>query len=162
MPPVTEFSFRRPEGAKGYGDAEMTEKKRMQIEYPGILDYLHDAIVYEVTYDLTGKVDRSVALPVKCHPNAGHPDWNGRRLTVRLESIVLFSFRVFGAIAGKEEINSWRAGVSGETESELARLQGLGCDCSGTRFEIVFQSGSVLEGLCHRIAVEEGPACRES
>jgi len=139
----------------------MTGMKQMQIQDPAVLDYLHDATVDEVTYDLADKDDRSVVLSVRCHPDAGYPDWNGKRLVVRLESIVLFSFRAFGAVAGKEEINSWRSVVSAETESELARLQGLGCDCSGTRFEIVFQSGSVLEGLCHRITVEEGSACQE-
>jgi hypothetical protein len=127
----------------------------MVITDPNILEYLHDAIVLEVTYDLKDKESRSMTLSVNCEPDAGYPAWNGKQLSIRLESVVLASFSVFGAVTGMEQINSWGTSVSEAMVSEIKRLQVAGCDCSGVRFAVVFQSGSVLEGLCQRITAEE-------
>jgi hypothetical protein len=130
----------------------------MVITNPNILEYLHDAIVLEVTYDLKDKESRSMMLSVNCEPDAGYPAWNGKQLSIRLESVVLLTFSAFGAVAGKERVNSWTATVSEAIDAELQRLQGLGVDCSGVRFAVAFQSGSVLEGLCQRITAEERSA----
>ena len=127
----------------------------MEITDVTILSYLHDATVHEVAYDLRDENDRSMRLSVECDPAAGYSRWDGKRLDVRLESIVLASFSVFGALAGTEQINSWGTSVSEAMESEVRRLQAAGCDCRGVRFVISFQSGSVLEGLCKCITVEE-------
>ncbi len=127
----------------------------MLITDPNILEYLHDASVSEVAYDCRDASSRNMTLSVICTPDAGYPAWDGKRLCIRLESVVLLSFSAFGAVTGKERVDSWTANVSGAIEAELRRLQGLGIDCTGDRFVVAFQSGSVLEGLCQRITVEE-------
>jgi len=127
----------------------------MVITDPNTLEYLHDAVVLEITYDLRNKDSRSITLHVNCAPDAGYPAWNGKQLIIRLESVVLLSFSAFGAVTGNERVNSWTTIVSDAVDAELRRLQSRGVDCSGVRFAIAFQSGSVLEGLCHRITAEE-------
>jgi hypothetical protein len=127
----------------------------MMITDPNILEYLHDASVSEVVYDCKDNNSRNVTLSVTCPTDTGYPAWDGKRLSIRLESIVLLSFSAFGAVTGKERINAWTTCVSEPIESELRRLQGLGIDCSGVRFAVTFQSGSVLEGLCQSITAEQ-------
>lgn len=127
----------------------------MVINDPSILEYLHDATLLRITYDSQDSNSRSMMLSVKCVSDAGYPAWNGKQLIIRLESVVLVSFWAFGAVTGKERINSWARTCSQAMASELRRLQGLGADCSGVCFAIAFQSGSLLEGLCKRITVEE-------
>ena len=126
----------------------------MRIADLSMLDYLHDARVFHITYDLEREDDRSLILSVVCHPDSGYDAWNGKHLTVRLQGMVLLSLLAFGAVTGKERINLWSWGVSDSMESELNRLQEFGIDCTGTRFTLAFQSGSVLEGLCRSIIVE--------
>jgi hypothetical protein len=121
-----------------------------------MLEYLHDATVLTVLYDAEDRKGRALTLHVKCDPDAGYAEWDGKRLSVRLESIVLLSFFVFGAVARKEQINSWGTKVSALMESEIVRLQASGYNCEGQRFIVAFHSGSILEGLCQRIHVEEG------
>lgn len=128
----------------------------MMITDPSILDYLHDALVFEIQYDLRRKGDRGfLVLSVKCDPEAGYPPWDGKRLDVRLDSIVLMQMFACAPGGSIEQINSWGSVVSDSMESEIERLAEHDYDVSGTRFCITFQSGSSLEGLCKRIVVEE-------
>lgn len=127
----------------------------MLITDPNILEYLHDASVSEIVYDCKDTSNRNGAISVTCTPDAGYPAWDGKRLCIRLESVVLLSFSAFGAVTGKERLDSWTPNVSGAIEAELRRLQGMGIDCAGERFAVTFQSGSLMEGLCQRITVEE-------
>jgi hypothetical protein len=120
-----------------------------------VLEYLHDATVFEVNYDLRDKNSRSLTLLVQSHPEAGFAEWDGKRLRVRIESIAVMSFVAFGAIIGNEEVNSFNSRVSPAMEAEIARLRDHGYHSIATRFAVTFQSGSVLEGLCERIVVEE-------
>lgn len=130
----------------------------MLITDPSILEYLHDATVFEIVYDCKDISVRNVAMHVTCAPDAGIPMWDGKRLCIRLESVVLLSFSAFGAVFGKEELNSWTPNVSREFEAEVQRLQSTGVDCAGERFAVAFQSGSLMQGVCKRITVEELPA----
>lgn len=130
----------------------------MLITDPNILEYLHDATVSTIVYDCKDTSSRSIEILVTCAPDAGFTMWNGKRLRIRLESVVLLSFYAFGAIVGREEIDSWTTNVTESLEVELQRLRSAGVDCEGEVFMVAFQSGSLMQGVCKRITAEEMPS----
>ena len=119
-----------------------------------VLEYLHDAVVTAVVYRLDRDDCREFVLTVTCDPEAGYPPWEGRRVVVRLHDLVVAHHRIFGAVVGQEQINSWGSQLSPPTAAELERLRGSGFGPHGQRFCVTFQSGSVLEGACQRAFVE--------
>lgn len=87
------------------------------------LDYLHAAVVLSLAWEPLREDGRVLRLDAQCDADAGHPDWNGRKVSVRLLDVVLANHFVFGAVA------------------------------HGHRFAVRFHSGSLLEGLCRRVSV---------
>ena len=128
----------------------------MELTELEVLEYLHDGVVTAVVYRLDRGDCREFVVTVTCDPDAGHPPWAGRRIVVRLHDLVAAHHRVFGAVAGTERINSWGSQLSPSIAAELERLRSSGFVADGQRFSIVFQSGSVLEGVCQRVFVELG------
>ena len=123
-----------------------------------VLEHLHDAVVTAVAYRLDRGDGREFVVTATCDPDAGYPPWEGRRIVVRLNDLVVAHHRVFGAVAGTERINSWGSQLSPSIAAELERLRSSGFVAAGQRFSIVFQSGSALEGVCKRVFVELGDA----
>lgn len=128
----------------------------MNITDPTILDYLHDATLIELRYDPSGD-DRTVTILARCHAEAGHPAWDGRRLKIRLKDLPLLHFRGCGYCAGNEQIDSWAPNVSDSTAAELRALAATGIDVGGQRFTLTFHTSSYLEGVVREIAVEVLP-----
>jgi hypothetical protein len=126
----------------------------MELTESEALEYLHDAVVTGLHYRLEREDCRELVMTVTCDRDAGHPTWDGRRLLVRLHDLVLANLFVFGAVVGREQINSWGSQLSASMELELERLRSSGIGTAGQRFSIAFHSGSVLEGVCQRIVVE--------
>jgi hypothetical protein len=119
-----------------------------------VLEYLHDAVVTTLVYRLDADNRREFALTVVCHPDAGYPKWDGKRIVIRLHDLILANHFVFGAVTGREQIDSWHSQLSPSMAAELQRLAASGSRASGYPFLVTFHSGSVLEGICRHILVE--------
>ena len=124
----------------------------MELTNTEVLEYLHDAVVVRLVYEPLREDCRVLLLNVACDSHAGHPDWNGRNVLIRLHDIYLANHFVFGAVTGDEQINSWTDSVSASMGEMIERLPtAIG---RGIRFSVSFHSGSLLEGVCHRVFVD--------
>jgi hypothetical protein len=118
------------------------------------LDYLHDAEIREIRFEIVGGCRRYV-LRVTCHADAGSPTWDGRTLLITLEDVRLASHSVFGAVTAAEIIDSWKREVSPAMRGEVKRLEDTGLRIGDEPFAITFHSGSHLEGVCGSVRVTE-------
>jgi hypothetical protein len=119
-----------------------------------VLDYLHDADVTSLVYRLDADNRREIVLSVDCHPDSGCPKWDGKRIVIRLHDLILATHLVYGAQAGREEINSWDSRLTPWMVSERRRLAAAGVNVFGRPFSVAFHSGSALAGICKHIFVE--------
>jgi hypothetical protein len=127
----------------------------MKLDDLELFAYLHDSTVLSVLYEIDISGTRTLAFTVQCHPDVGYPLWNGRTLQVLATYVLLFRCNAWGYTSNKEEIDSWREGVSKETRASLGKLEEAGVSVPHHLFTVSLQSGSVLEFACHDIAVNE-------
>jgi len=117
------------------------------------LGYLHDATVIGIRFTMANDGKRRVAIECICHEDAGFDLWNGKRLEVLLDDVRLLEQMLYGFTSSREEVSGWVFSLPDAMEQEMERLQKLGIDCSGIKFELDFQSGSFLRGVCRQIDV---------
>jgi hypothetical protein len=129
----------------------------MELTDTSLLAYLHDSVVLSVSYQAEDRSCRSMAITVICDPEAGYPEWDGKRLSIQLNDVITANHYIFGAVIGDEQINAWGTKLSASMEAEVQRIETAGISCAGTRFSVTFHTGSHLEGICRRLFVEHEP-----
>lgn len=126
----------------------------MQLTDLALLDYLHDAAVDTITYDVKDNGDRVVRIRAHVHPDCGYEPWNGRTLTVVMRRAVLFTSKLLGYTAGGDTISTFGEGVSSETERELERFRAHGLGVPAIKLGLSFSSGSEMDIVCASVDVE--------
>lgn len=126
----------------------------MELTELEVLEYLHDGVAISLEYRLGADDCREFVLSAICDPDSGYPMWEGKCIVIRLHDLVLANHFVVGAVAGRDQINSWSTQLSPSITAELQRLRSAGLRAAGRPFSVTFHSGSLLEGICRRILVE--------
>ena len=126
----------------------------MELTDTALLEYLHDAVVLSISYHAEESRDRIILLVVTCDREAGYSPWEGKRLCIRLDDVIVANHYVFGAVAGQEQVNAWGTKLSASMEGEIQRIQATGINCTGIAFSLTFHTVSYLEGMCRRLFVE--------
>jgi len=119
-----------------------------------LLGYLHDSTVLEIKYDFSQRARRVVSFRIICHEESGYEAWSGKKINIALKDVIILNQTTYGAVIGREEINSWKSTVTLAVEQEVLRLEKAGINCSGIRFLVTFHSGSHLEGICREINLD--------
>ena len=129
----------------------------MELTNTALLEYLHDAVALGINYRADNEDCRKIVFTIVCNPEAGYPEWDGKRLSVQLDDVVVANHYVFGAVTGEEQINAWNTKLSASMEAEVQRIEAAGISCAGVRFSVTFHTGSHIEGICRRLLVEQDP-----
>ena len=137
--------------------AEMENREQTDLD---TLNYLHDAHVLgiEIDQDLDGR--RVIQIHTACHPDSEYPAWTGRKITVILDGVVTARHFIAGYTDCRDEISGWESEISQEMKAEIEKLKCVGLRCDGISFEVTFQSGSRLEGVCEGLYVSVGGVVR--
>jgi hypothetical protein len=134
--------------------AETSKEETTDID---TLNYLHDADVLKVELDENPDGRRVIRIHTICHPDAEYPPWDGRTVVVLLDDVVTARYFIAGYTDPRRDwISGWSSQVSQELKTDIERLENVGIRCVGIPFEVTFQSGSRLEGLCEAIRVSVG------
>jgi hypothetical protein len=124
------------------------------------LNYLHDAHVLGIEFGQDPEGRRVIRLGTACHPDAEYPPWDGRKVVVILDGVVVARHLIFGHEKETDWVSGWESQISQELKTEIGRLENVGVRCTGIPFDLAFQSGSRLEGLCEGIYVSVGAVAR--
>jgi hypothetical protein len=120
---------------------------------PDILDYLHDAQLHGVQFDLATE-DRNLAFTVTYHEDCGLTSIAGKTVKLTAEDITLLHSRVFGAVLGLETIDSCKLSVSDKVAAELAEFWRMGGRIPKVRLSISTNTGSVWEIMCESLSLQ--------
>jgi hypothetical protein len=119
------------------------------------LGYLHDADVFRVIWDVSQPGNRVLALEMRCHPDAGHPRWNGKAVRVTAEGVFLLRMTSSGHGLRGEEMDGVDEGVSEPTAAELRRLAKAGCSQPRLQLTVALTSGARIELACESLNVSQ-------
>lgn len=119
---------------------------------PDGLGYLHDATVVALEHRVDDDGTRVIELVAWCNPDAGHPDRDGRRVRLRLDDVLVATWRVHGEVHGQETIDRVNGVLSDEMFAQRARLLN-----DGVAISISFHSGSRLEAVCGAVTTSIDP-----
>ncbi len=70
------------------------------------LDYLHDATVRSIGFDLAAE-ERQLRLVLVAHPDCGYEKLNGKRVTIQIQDVVFMNYVFLGHVIGDEYLSSW-------------------------------------------------------
>jgi hypothetical protein len=134
--------------------AETSNEETMDID---TLNYLHDGVVMGIELDQNPDGRRVIRIHTVCHPDAEYPPWDGRKIVVILDGVVTARHFIAGYTdRSRDWISGWESQISQEIKTDIEKLESVGLRCAGIPFEVTFQSGSRLEGLCEAIRVSVG------
>lgn len=126
-----------------------------------MLEYLHDAVVENLSFSFANDGERTVQLRVRAHADCGYAPWNGMTVTVRLRDTVLFVGTLLGYTTSGDTISMFQQGVSSEAERKVADLRGHGLGVPHIKLGLAFSSGSEIDVVCRAVDVEvEAPSPR--
>jgi hypothetical protein len=137
--------------------AEMENREPTDVD---TLNYLHDAHVLGMELDSDPDGRRVIRIQTACHPDSEYPAWDGRKIVVILDGVVTASHFIAGYTDRRDEISGWESEISPKMKAEIEKLKSVGLRCDGIPFEVTFQSGSRLEGLCEGLYVSVGGVVR--
>ncbi|HWE93676.1 MAG TPA: hypothetical protein VG269_06845 [Tepidisphaeraceae bacterium] len=121
------------------------------------LAWLHDAILFDVVYDFSGDIGRSIKLSLRCHADSGYAPWNGRNLVVVAVNVAVTKSFIWGWVIGPETLDAIRPGVSGALRETTAEARRTGARLPSLEFTISFHSGSEIEVICESLQLDVGP-----
>jgi hypothetical protein len=124
----------------------------MKITNTELLEYLHDAVVDGMSLDVVLE-SKNLVVNVTCDEDCGYDNWAGRRVAVTLSGVIVASAMLFGHVAGKDSVQSFREGISAATHQRLAELGQIGIPAPSTLLTLSFQSGSEVEVACAGVDV---------
>jgi hypothetical protein len=118
-----------------------------------ILDYLHDALLHGVQFDLATE-ERNLVFIATYHEDCGLATVAGKTVELTAKDITLFHSRVFGAVCGLETIDSCNLSVSDMVATELAEFLRMGGRVPKARLSISTHSGSAWEIMCESLSLQ--------
>jgi hypothetical protein len=117
------------------------------------LEWFHDAIVESIDYLASEPTTRQLTIVLKCSNDAGTPEWDGKRVQITADDVVLMRHLVF-ATSNAESIDAIHESVSQEMIGMRMKLTSIGAMIPGKAFTINFHSGSSLELVCKGMLIE--------
>lgn len=125
----------------------------MRITNIETLDYLHDAIVRYISFDMSADGSKQLVIEAECDANCGYEEWAGKVVSVTLSNVILASAIFWGHVAGEDIVQSLIEGVSAATRQRVTQLSDLGISPPMTLLTVTLQSGSEIEIACDGVDV---------
>ncbi|MBS1910950.1 MAG: hypothetical protein JST22_03095 [Bacteroidetes bacterium] len=116
------------------------------------LGWLHDAEVFNITYDASRNNGRLLRIAMRCHDDAGYPPWNGKYLVLVAVDIVAVN-HIAWAVKGPEVFDRAFPAISDELAERLDKISLQ----NNLVFSLYLHSGSTLEVVCRELQVEVAP-----
>lgn len=108
------------------------------------LEYLHDAIVTEITYVYTNS-SKDIRIVAVCDDDSGHLIWSGKTVIVTLSNVLRASGVLLGHVAGPDTIQSFSEGASGDMTQAVEELCSIGIVAPKAFLRLTLHSGSQIE-----------------
>ena len=115
------------------------------------LDRLHDSEVTTVTYDVK-HAERTLTMAIIGHPDMGYAKWEGKRLVVRCDDVLLLRWTAWGHAIGPELLDAWNA-LPVDDVTEVKPFFKMGGRRPAQAWRVSFHSGSHFDVLCERTTV---------
>ena len=117
------------------------------------LAWLHDCVLWELSYDTSETSSRSIKLRLQCPSDLGYAPWEGKELLLVAGDVAAAKHTVWG-VAGPEAIDAVRPGVSEALKDAMAQARTSGVRFPDLAFTIYFHSGSDIEIVCGDLQVD--------
>jgi hypothetical protein len=125
----------------------------MKITDKLILEYLHDAIVREISFVTNENGIKDLVITAKCDEDCGYEEWAGKAVAVTLSSVLLASAILLGHVAGEDIVQSFREGLSATSRQRIAEMRDIGISIPNSLLTLVLQSGSEIEIACDDVDI---------
>jgi hypothetical protein len=122
-----------------------------------LLDYLHDADCHGLHWDCGNPNERTIAMTALVVPDAGYPEWDGRKVGLTFKNVFRCRFVGVGFVLGGDCLDSFHERLSPEFQAECARSRGAGVRMPSIGLWISFISGSSLQLVCDHVYVDVAP-----
>jgi len=117
------------------------------------VDYLHDGEVASMRLDIDESGRRKVIVSMRCTPDCGLLQLNGRLLDLVFNDAILVVSTLFAYGTRVDTFDAWRNASSPNFKSQLDGIVSMGVSKPREKIELVFHSGSVLEIGCDSIDI---------
>ena len=118
----------------------------------GQLEYLHDAIVKEISFTYSD-TSKNLRITTACDDDSGCFDWCGKTVIVTFLNVVRASGTLLGHVAGYDMVQSFSEGASADMKRSFQQLSGIGIAAPRVIVKLCLHSGSEVEIACDEISV---------
>jgi hypothetical protein len=116
------------------------------------LDWLHDCLVTEFRYAVAKDGKRQLEIVIFAPSDMGHPAWDGHKLMLTAQDVLLFKWTALGFSTSPETIDAWRE-VAPDSFSEVQIFLKHGGRVLARGCTVCFHTGSFFDLACQSVDV---------
>jgi hypothetical protein len=125
----------------------------MVIDDYKMLDYLHDALLVDISFFVGPDGLRRLRLVVVCHEECGHDAWAGNTVEVLFVDTLVVHGSLVGYMCGEEYFDRVVPGLIADAEHTVALFTTQGAADRQVKLTLVLHSGSELAVACSAVEV---------